>query len=122
VSFVRQQSLALADRLLSERNASDAVRLREAYRLTVGRLPNPHEVARAQSFLAQYSASYHAASPASAPVTVVAKPVPAVEGDDMDRTEYMPSETIVQPGSPQAAAWMSFVQALYASAEFRFVR
>jgi len=121
-SFVRQQSLALADRLLSERNAGDAVRLREAYRLTVGRLPNPHEVARAQSFLAQYSASYHAASPASAPVTVVAKPVPAVEGDDMDRTEYMPSETIVQPGSPQAAAWMSFVQALYASAEFRFVR
>ena len=121
-SFVRRQSLALADRLLSERSATDAGRIRDAYRLTVGRLPNPQEVTRAQNFIAQYSASYQAASPASAPVTVVAKPVPAVEGDDMDRTEYVPTETIVQPGNPQAAAWMSLVQALYASAEFRFVR
>jgi hypothetical protein len=31
-------------------------------------------------------------------------------------------EAAVQPTSAKAAAWMTFIQSLYASAEFRFLR
>ena len=44
----------------------------------------------------------------------------AVNPDDADRTSQLPKEATVNPSNPKAAAWMSFVQALYASAEFRF--
>jgi cytochrome c553 len=120
-AFVRQQSLALAERLLAERNESDTARIGEAYRLTVGRSPKPQEIARAQHFIAQYSASYRPDPVAPTPIAVVAKPAPIIEEDDMQRTEYLPSEPEVRPRNASAAAWMSFLQALYASAEFRFV-
>ena len=42
--------------------------------------------------------------------------------DDVDRSGDEVKEAPVIPGSARTAAWMNFVQALYASAEFRFVR
>ncbi|MES2737872.1 MAG: PSD1 and planctomycete cytochrome C domain-containing protein [Verrucomicrobiota bacterium] len=131
-SFVRQQSLALAERLLTEKAASIQARIRQAYLLTLGREPSSTETTRAEAFLADYSDAY---TPAAAPV-VLAKlePAPAlaatettavvtpVNSDDVDRTDAQVAEVVVQPATAQAAAWMSFTQALYASAEFRFVR
>ena len=40
--------------------------------------------------------------------------------DDVDRAPRMAKEASIEPSSPKAAAWMSFIQSLYASAEFRF--
>jgi hypothetical protein len=54
--------------------------------------------------------------------TKSAIPVGPANPDDVDRTPDVVKEDAVQPKSAKAAAWMNFVQALYASAEFRFVR
>ena len=44
-----------------------------------------------------------------------------LDQEDERAPEVVVEET-VQPGNPKEAAWMGLVQALYASAEFRFVR
>jgi hypothetical protein len=50
------------------------------------------------------------------------KSAAAVNPDDVDRTDK-PHHRPHRPRSvTEAAAWMSLVQAIYASAEFRFVR
>jgi hypothetical protein len=122
--FVRQQSLRLAEDLLSQPRIGDAARIVTAYRLTLGRAPGQAELARTLKFIASYEDS----CPPLPPVSVSAKaaggalPKASLEGDDMDRKEYAAAEPVVQAGSAKRAAWMSFVQALYASAEFRFVR
>ncbi len=133
-SFVRQQSLVLAEQVVAVSGQSDVEALRQVYQLTLGRLPSEAEVARAAAFLASYEYTWEDAAPvelASADMestgrgseadTKPAEAVP-VNPDDIDRTEQNASEEVVQPRTPRAAAWMSLVQALYASAEFRFVR
>jgi hypothetical protein len=122
--FVRQQSLRLADDLLSSPRLSDAARIAKAYRLTLGRAPNQAEVVRARKFIASYEDSCPPLPPVPAPVKAASGRIPnaSLEGDDMDRKEYAAVEPVVQAGDSKQAAWMSFVQALYASAEFRFVR
>jgi cytochrome c553 len=52
--FVRQQSAALAKRLLGRETLDDGARLELAYRLTFGRPAMPKELARAKFFLADY--------------------------------------------------------------------
>lgn len=131
-SFVRQQSLALAERLLSEIQSSNSERVRQAYLLTIGREPTAAEITRAEGFIADYANSYTAPSEPLSPPTVEAQPqlaavepgavITPINSDDVDRTEAKVAETVVQPKSAHSAAWMSFSQALYASAEFRFVR
>jgi len=134
-TFVRQQSLALAERALSESDRFDLERIREIYLRTLGRLPNEVEIVRAENFLADYASSYAKSLPpqTSEPVDRNAQPssetteskaataVP-VNPDDVDRTPETAKEEAVQAKTPKAAAWMSFIQAIYASAEFRFVR
>lgn len=131
-AFARQQSLALAERLLEGKGTSEKDRLRDAYLLTLGREPTPQEIGRATQFVAEYAASY--IPPVNVPKmeTVEAKPVLAatdanavitpVNSDDVDRTDATVTEVVVQPKTAEAAAWMSLAQALYASAEFRFIR
>jgi hypothetical protein len=55
--FVRQQSAALAARLLVNPDLDDAGRIRLAYRLTLGREATAKEVERVQKFLADYEAA-----------------------------------------------------------------
>lgn len=128
-AFVREQSLALAKRL-EKREGSTKKRVDEAYLLTLGRSPTKAERTRAQTFLAQFEAAY-TATPQPAQVAMVslkkeikdAKPATAADNpDDIDRSDDRPEEKSVSTNSPSAAAWLSFAQALYASAEFRFVR
>lgn len=46
----------------------------------------------------------------------------AVNPDDVEQTEMVAAEEVVQPRDAKTAAWASLVQALLGSGEFRFVR
>jgi hypothetical protein len=130
-AFVRKQSLALSERLLVGKR-TDAARIREAYLLTFGRVPTKVEVTRAKDFLALFESDYRQTKPAQLAVIMVAAVKPkedesktetaVVNPDDIDRSDEIPAEEAVQAKDARGAAWLSFSQALYASAEFRFVR
>ncbi|OAI53249.1 hypothetical protein AYO44_04250 [Planctomycetaceae bacterium SCGC AG-212-F19] len=90
--FVRQQSFALAERVLQRSDIDDPGRLQSAYRLTLGRPATAAEVERAQRYLGEYEKALRQ--------RVVAGSAPA----------------------PTTAAWASFCQVLLASAEFRYAR
>ncbi|MBY0524403.1 MAG: DUF1553 domain-containing protein [Gemmataceae bacterium] len=129
-AFMRRQSLALAERLLAEKEATDAARLQTAYRLTLGRSANDKEIERAQAFLTKYEAAYRewkASNPAPEPkpVSVEApKPpkAPPANPDEIDQTGEPHVEDTILPKDARAAAWMGFVQALFGSAEFRYLK
>lgn len=127
-SFTRRQSLALAERLLAERDRADAARIHSAYRTTLGRSASDKEVERALAFLGKYESAYrewqaNAPEPAAKPAQV-AKPVkaPSANPDDIDQTGEPVVEESITPKDARAAAWMSFVQALFGSAEFRYLK
>jgi len=135
-TFVRQQSLTFADRVASDSQRSDAEWIREIYLEVLGRSPNAAEAARADRFLAEYASSYRAGTPiaqnAAAQSAVAGTEsdtgtATAVAGqkanpDDVNRTPDLPKEIPLQPRDARSAAWMTLIQALYASAEFRFIR
>jgi hypothetical protein len=133
--FVRQQSLALADRLLAQAERPEAELIQEAYVRTLGRSADEREVARAANYLAEFTSSYGELPAVEAVSAVQAanersgeteedsqSAAVADNPDDIDRTPQLVKEEAVQPKTAKEAAWMSFVQALYSSAEFRFVR
>jgi len=129
--FVRQQSLALAERLLTQSHHPDVERIQQAYLLTLGRDATKQEVKRAQEFLTTFESSYRDTAPAQPTVHVAAvtpkeddakTDATVVNPDDIDRTDEVIPEQSVQAKDARTAAWLSFSQALYASAEFRFVR
>jgi hypothetical protein len=146
-SFVRRQSLALAERLLARTELDAAGRIDWAYRLTLSRSPSPNEVSRARTFLSEFesaaarlfateargrqksvialglSAGDDApATDATAGGNRKAAPVVPVNPDEIVAVEVLAKEELVRPSSPEAAAWASFCQALFGSAEFRYVR
>jgi cytochrome c553 len=125
--FVREQSRAFAEKLLAE-PGSPAARIRWAYRLTVGRFPTPQELDRAQTFLGVYETTYGQSGTAQSVLAKAEQPkaltdrVDQADQTDAERNAQAGTDGVVQAKSSQEAAWMSFVQALYGSAEFRFVR
>lgn len=131
-TFVREQSLASAEHVLASKGESDEAWIRRLYLLTLGRSPKDQEVARATAFLRDYEASYQ--PPVQATLAVVESerptsetgdakaPVVPANPDDVERGGDEPVVDTVHPKSAKAAAWMSLTQALYASAEFLFVR
>ena len=136
-AFVARESLTFAGRLLAEKDESDTERIRQAYRIIVDRPPDSREISRAKKFIAQYESAYPKVAPigltaVEKPAVTMAdkdngtegktKPVAPVNPDDIDSSDVAVVEDVVQPRTPQAAAWMSFTRSLYASAEFRFVR
>jgi cytochrome c553 len=56
-SFVQQQSLALANRLLQQPEGDDASRIHLAYRLAMGRVATAKEVERVKTYLSEYEAA-----------------------------------------------------------------
>jgi cytochrome c553 len=147
--FVRQQSLELANQLLARTDCDDTERVHLAYRLTLGRAAHAIEVERGLRFLNDYAASLPAtpSNPPAQPeadIVATAEPTPPAEGnggnasaetagtkkkkatpanpDEADQTDEPLSEEQVVPASPQSAAWASFCQALFASAEFRYLQ
>ena len=128
-AFVRRQALALAEQLLTE--PSPATRIRTGYRRVLGREPAAEEVTRAQRFVDSFETAYAAAprepiAKAAVPARLAppaAPPPPPVDPDNIDRTDYLAAGEAVEPvHDARLAAWMSFAQSLFASAEFRFVR
>jgi len=137
-SFVRKQSLALAERVLAKADQAEPQSIQQVYELALGRAPSEQELNRAEKFLAEYESSYRdAKQPAPQLAQAAETETPAQESgeskaggaaaavvnpDDIDRTDEIAKDEVVQPKNPKEAAWMTFVQAVYASAEFRFVR
>jgi hypothetical protein len=146
--FVREQSLDLANNLLAAGHANDAKQIRQVYDRTLARDPSPHEIVRVKAFLAQYSASWLKAHPQTSPATdhhsvqagETASPSANNQASDITagiiRSDNLgqddPDDTSKQfaddapvtvfPDTAKKAAWAAFVQSLYGSAEFQFVR
>jgi len=130
--FVRKQSLALADRLLARAGPTDADRITTAYRLTLGRPPSGAEIDRARAFLGEYESAYRSqvaaappvrkTAPAAAPEKPKAATAPPVNPDEVDQTGEPVVEEVVRTEDARAAAWLELAQALFGSAEFRYLR
>jgi hypothetical protein len=140
--FVRRQSLNLAERLLSRTDLDDAGRVELAYRLALGRPASGSEIERVTAYLSDYEPAARdvlASAPAApepkaeAVVAVVdadatkdkaatKAPPPPVNPDEVIQVDAPIKEEVVLPSSPRAAAWASFCQALFGSAEFRYVK
>ncbi len=130
-NFVQKQSLALAEHLLQGKDKPGQTEIRQAYLRVLGREPNPSELNRVEDFLADYEIAYADApssrseKPVSSDIVIAATETTTtevVDPDNIDRTPQQAQEEEARPSSPRAAAWMNFVQALYATAEFRFVQ
>jgi len=125
-SFVRKQSLALAERLVAQKESDDPGRIQSAYRLILGRAPTDKEIERAGAFLGDYESAYRAdppppVKPKPAPKPKDKKEQPA-NPDEIDQTGEAVMDDVIQAKDPKSAAWMAFAQVLFASAEFRFVK
>ena len=126
--FVRKQALALAEKLLNDKQADDAARVRQANRLALGREANAVEIQRALTFLADFSSAYpterslaKAETPRKASKAKTDNPEPA-NPDQVDQTGVAIAEEVVRPRDARTASWLAFAQVLFASAEFRYVR
>jgi hypothetical protein len=143
--FVREQSLYLASDLLSDQRATDSQRIRAAFERVVARYPSAMEIAKVKHFLAQYATTWRRAHPDKSGLTQktlveLSRNAPSRNPSDLtdgifrsdnlsqddpdDTSKQFADETpvLVVPDSTQKAAWAAFVQSLFGSAEFQFVR
>jgi len=143
--FVREQSLILASDLLRDQRITESQQIRNAFNRIVARDPTPAEIAKVKVFLDHYSTTWQKApldkeastKPTLATVSSAAqtrKPFDMTDGvfradnlsqDDPDDTSKQFADeapVLVVPDSARQAAWAAFVQSLYGSAEFQFVR
>lgn len=129
-SFVRNQSLALAVKLLHDDVPTDGDRVRQAFLVTLGRFPVESEVAAATAFLDDYRVAYRRSRTGNVWASLnPSSPTPATtvagapeDPDNIDRSDVAVREEIVPVQTPEAAAWAAFAQALFGSAEFRYLR
>ncbi|NYF79832.1 PSD1 and planctomycete cytochrome C domain-containing protein [Granulicella arctica] len=127
-SFVRQQSVMLADRLIADHAHSINKRIQEAYQRILGRAPTNQEITRDSYFLKQYEETYSKQPPPSPARPVEEKSQIAVKdvivdpADDIDQSTPVIIDSPIVFKSPEEAALTGLVQTLYASAEFQFVR
>lgn len=133
--FVRTQSLALAKELLSETNASDSRRIAEAYDRVLGHAPTSQDKARIERFIALYGQTWSKTHPAighkldillaSAEQPLIPKVVREdglTQDDAVDSKPPVKTVDTIVAQNAQEAAWAAFVQSLYGSAAFQFVR
>jgi hypothetical protein len=136
--LVRRLSLNLADELLARTDLSDSARVDLAYRRTLSRPALPSEIDRAAGYVADFEQSSSTwlarqaerdnepAKPAETRVATVAaaqtKAAVPINPDEIVLSDAPIRKEQIRPGSPRAAAWASFCQALFGSAEFRYSR
>jgi mono/diheme cytochrome c family protein len=135
--FVRKQAEAEAVVLVNASQDPDE-RIRLAYVRTLNRNPDGTEIGQARQFLDQFReewakeqttiASEHPTGVPSAdylePETVDgdnSKP-PFEYGDMLEHNHLMFNDQVINPATADEAALATFVQALFASAEFQYVR
>jgi hypothetical protein len=149
--FVRRQSLALAERILGRADPDDSSRIVLAYQLTVGRTPDPTEIERVHRFLADFQAAEQSVVAAAEPSVALAasstndadnggadaggaggggapakqaagKPAAPLNPDEVEQVAATLKPVVVNAPDPRTAAWASFCQALFGSAEFRYLK
>jgi hypothetical protein len=130
--FVHRQALSLAERLVGDSSVDSAERVRRAYRVAVGREATTDEVIRALAFWSTMRVrgdDWQSPEVAAATenVAVVAttdagKPITPANPDDVPQGGADVKTEVARATDPQSAAWASFVQALLASGEFRYLR
>jgi cytochrome c553 len=132
--FVRRQSLALAQRLLARKEATERSRIQLAYCLTLGRSPTTQEIDRAADFLADFESAARegiASTPAPEPLVKGAEvtspndpkdPAPPINPDQAATPDEPVNEEAIHPDTPKHAAWAALSQALIGSAEFRYLK
>jgi len=126
-AFVREQSLALAKKLAGEEQASPSALINEIYQKALGRAPQQAEIDRALDFIRDYEANYEVPVLAAVDTTDQrgaenATTDAPVNPDDIPREDQTTGEKVVAAQDGKTAAWMALSQALFASAEFRFIR
>ena len=141
--FVQTESLRLAQRVLANDKLSDAARIKQAYRDALLREPTSAELKRALSFVSGQTELLATAQPVKLGI-YAAEPAAdsgdvKPEGSDMTvaiasaavRPDGKPSEVYVRtvknyeppkPANARQEAWTLFTQALFASAEFRYLQ
>lgn len=125
-SFVSAQSLALATQLSG---ANEREKVQESYRRVLGREAQKSELQRDEKFLADYAAAWKPAATSSSTSkhAVAAEDdgggkLPIDPADDVDQGSLIFDDAAQQPRNGQQAALAALVQALFASAEFQYVR
>ena len=141
-AFVHQQSRLLAERVLAEDRDAGSDAVNRLYRLTLGRDATAPEIARSQRFVADYESASRSEPLSIAAVkkplphvdkssettvaattsTITAKPVVDQNPDNVSRSVEVNAEPTVEPLDPRTAAWTAFCQALFSSAEFRYLK
>lgn len=131
-SFIRRESLALSRRLLAGQTSDDK-RVSELYLGVFGRPTTAAETAAALAFLTETITGFDTpplaadSPPAEQALARVDSESAAVgdevaNPDDVPRDDQIARDTPVIPANATEAGWMELIQALFASAEFRFVR
>jgi cytochrome c553 len=143
--FVRRQSLQLAERLLADPKLGDDARVDLAYRITVGRSATPTEIERIKAYVADFEtalpqrpdepsrkeeapksslavakAENEATNPGNGNATKT--PPPPVNPDEVIPVDAPVVEEVIQAKDARTAAWASVCQALFGSAEFRYLK
>ena len=84
---------------------------------------------RALAFVGEYESAYRQTPPPAPPKAKpkpAAKPqqpaAPIIDPDQVDQTGEAVAEERVEAADPRAAAWLALAQALFGSAEFRYVK
>lgn len=131
-TFIRQQALNTAQRLLKDTTVNDEGRINLLYKKAFGRTATATEISRATEFLTSYAKAIapEFTKPKPEPKkTVNAKPVlkkkadePPLDPDQIDQTAETVAEATVQAPDATTAAWLALVQSVYGSAEFRFIK
>jgi mono/diheme cytochrome c family protein len=136
--FVRQQSIAIAETLLKPEQG-DEQRIAAAYQLVLGRAPSQEETGRVVAYISDYERTATnvfaeqakekaAAAEAQAKVEATKpkdeKPIvqPPPDPDNVDQTDLTIRKDDIELSDPRVAAWASFCQALFGSAEFRYLK
>lgn len=126
-TFVRKHALSLAEDLLSRTDLeTDSSRVASAYRLILGREPSVTESERSIAFINEFVSvlepeSINETQVQEADLVAVADDPNIVDPDQADQTGVTISEADVRVDEPQFAAWLAFIQALYGTAEFRYL-
>ncbi len=128
--FVQEQALALADNLETVHRNDTRAQIAAAYQRIYGRDPNKQELAKDMKFLVQYGKTYRKIAAQKPPEgdSKVQSDTPAAErevldaADDIDQTSIVFKDARIKPKNADQAALTGLIQALYAAAEFQFVR
>ncbi|SFJ01749.1 PSD1 and planctomycete cytochrome C domain-containing protein [Planctomicrobium piriforme] len=139
-AMVRRSSLQLAETLLKQEHLSDAERVEAAYQTILGRSAAEPETVRVQAYITEFAAAaeeFELLAQSTADETMLAQSAAdestaeAAAGtgagananpDEADQTDAPIQEEVIAVADSRTAAWMSFCQALFGSAEFRYVR